>query len=171
VTPPGAPNVLVILLDDVGFGASSAFGGPCHTPTAEGLAAGGLKYTHFHTTALCSPTRAAGRNHHAVGTGAVTKMATASPGYSSLRPNTCAPLAETLRLNGTYRAPAVGGELGTALLSLPMFEAWSVRDGRCVERWLHVDRSACAGLAGSSAKETEAEPSHRPQSRHSRKER
>src|SRR6516164_4730062 len=65
--PAGAPNVLVILLDDVGFGASSAFGGPCQTPTAERLAAQGLKYTRFHTTALCSPTRAAllsGRNHH-----------------------------------------------------------------------------------------------------------
>ena len=70
--PEGAPNVLVILLDDVGFGASSAFGGPCETPTAERLAADGLKYTRFHTTALCSPTRAAllsGRNHHTVGMG------------------------------------------------------------------------------------------------------
>ena len=68
--PKGAPNVLIILLDDVGFGASSAFGGPIHTPTAERLATGGLKYTRFHTTALCSPTRQAlltGRNHHTVG--------------------------------------------------------------------------------------------------------
>ena len=67
--PAGAPNVLIILLDDVGFGASSAFGGPCNTPTAERLAADGLKYTRFHTTALCSPTRQAmltGRNHHSV---------------------------------------------------------------------------------------------------------
>ena len=65
--PQGAPNVLIILLDDVGFGASSAFGGPCYTPTAEKLAENGLKYNRFHTTALCSPTRAAmltGRNHH-----------------------------------------------------------------------------------------------------------
>ncbi|WP_445149630.1 sulfatase-like hydrolase/transferase [Baekduia sp. Peel2402] len=101
--PEGAPNVLVILLDDVGFGASSAFGGPCATPTAERLANGGLKYTRFHTTALCSPTRAAllsGRNHHSVGMGAITEMATSAPGYNSLRPNTCAPLAEMLRLNG-----------------------------------------------------------------------
>ena len=101
--PAGAPNVLVILLDDVGFGASSAFGGPCQTPTAERLAAGGLKYTRFHTTALCSPSRAAmltGRNHHAVGMGAITEMATSAPGYNSLRPNTCAPLAEILKLNG-----------------------------------------------------------------------
>src|SRR4051812_39681913 len=101
--PAGAPNILVVLLDDVGFGASSAFGGPCHTPTAERLAAEGLKYTRFHTTALCSPTRAAmlsGRNHHAVGMGGITEIATSAPGYNSLRPNTCAPLAETLKLNG-----------------------------------------------------------------------
>ncbi|MEV6964026.1 arylsulfatase [Hamadaea sp. NPDC051192] len=101
--PQGAPNVLVVLLDDVGFGAASAFGGPCATPTAERLAAGGLKYTRFHTTALCSPTRAAllsGRNHHTVGMGGITEIATSAPGYNSLRPNTCAPLPETLRLNG-----------------------------------------------------------------------
>ena len=101
--PAGAPNVLVVLLDDVGFGASSAFGGPCQTPTAERLAKGGLKYTRFHTTALCSPTRAAmlsGRNHHAVGMGGITEIATSAPGYNSLRPNTCAPLAEVLKLNG-----------------------------------------------------------------------
>jgi arylsulfatase len=101
--PAGAPNVLVVLIDDCGFGASSAFGGPVSTPTAERLAAAGLKYTRFHTTALCSPTRAAllsGRNHHAVGMGAITELATSAPGYSSQRPNSCAPLAETLKLNG-----------------------------------------------------------------------
>jgi arylsulfatase len=101
--PPGAPNVLVILIDDVGFGASSAFGGPCATPTAERLAAGGLKFTRFHTTALCSPSRAAllsGRNHHSVGMGGITEIATSAPGYNSLRPNSAAPLPETLRLNG-----------------------------------------------------------------------
>src|SRR6476659_9223526 len=97
--PPGAPNVLIIMLDDVGFGASSAFGGPCATPTAERLAADGLKYNRFHTTALCAPTRAAllsGRNHHTVGMGVITELATAAPGYNSIRPNTCAPLAQTL---------------------------------------------------------------------------
>jgi arylsulfatase A-like enzyme len=101
--PKGAPNVLIILLDDVGFGASSAFGGPCHTPTAERLAANGLKYSRFHTTALCAPTRQAlltGRNHHTVGMGSLTELATPAPGYTSVRPNTCAPLAETLNLNG-----------------------------------------------------------------------
>jgi arylsulfatase A-like enzyme len=101
--PAGSPNVLIVLLDDVGFGASSAFGGPCHMPTAERLAANGLKYNRFHTTALCSPTRQAlltGRNHHAVGMGGITEIATSAPGYNSIRPNTCAPLAETLKLNG-----------------------------------------------------------------------
>ena len=101
--PAGAPNVLIVLLDDVGFGASSAFGGPCETPTFEKLASQGLRYNRFHTTALCAPTRAAmltGRNHHSVGMAAVTELATSAPGYSSLRPNTKAPLAETLKLNG-----------------------------------------------------------------------
>jgi arylsulfatase len=101
--PPGAPNVLIVLLDDVGFGASSAFGGPCRTPVAERLAAGGLKYTRFHTTALCSPTRQAlltGRNHHSVNMGGVTEMATSAPGYTSLLPKEKAPLAMTLKLNG-----------------------------------------------------------------------
>jgi arylsulfatase len=118
--PAGAPNVLVVLLDDVGFGASSAFGGPCRTPTAERLAAGGLKYTRFHTTALCSPTRAAmltGRNHHAVGMGGITEVATSAPGYNSLRPNTCAPLAEVLRLNG-YSTAQFG-----KCHEVPVFEA------------------------------------------------
>ena len=101
--PQGAPNVLVILLDDVGFGASSAFGGPCHTPTAERLAAGGLRFNRFHTTALCAPTRQAlltGRNHHSVSMGSITETATSAPGQSSVRPNTKAPLAMTLKLNG-----------------------------------------------------------------------
>jgi len=101
--PKGAPNVLVVLLDDVGYGASSAFGGLINTPTADRLAGGGLRYTRFHTTALCAPTRAAlltGRNHHTVGMGAITELATSAPGNTSLRPQDCAPLAETLRLNG-----------------------------------------------------------------------
>src|SRR5438046_2142977 len=85
--PEGAPNVLVILLDDVGFGASSAFGGPCATAVAERLAARGLRYNRFHTTALCAPTRQAlltGRNHHSVGMGTITELATSAPGYNSL---------------------------------------------------------------------------------------
>src|SRR5512139_3884919 len=101
--PKDAPNVLVILLDDVGFGAASAFGGPCRTPTAERLAAGGLKFNRFHTTALCAPTRSAlltGRNHHSVNMGAVCEMATSAPGYTSVRPKSKAPVAEILKLNG-----------------------------------------------------------------------
>ena len=103
VPPEGAPNVLIVLIDDVGFGASSAFGGPCRTPTADRLAAGGLRFNRFHTTALCAPTRQAlltGRNHHSVGMGSITETATSAPGNSSLRPNTKAPLALTLKLNG-----------------------------------------------------------------------
>src|ERR1700712_408686 len=87
-----------------------AFGGPCRMPTAERLAARGLKYTRFHTTALCSPTRAAlisGRNHHAVGMGNLVELATSAPGYNSMRPNTCAPLPEILRLNG-YATAHIG---------------------------------------------------------------
>jgi arylsulfatase A-like enzyme len=101
--PEQAPNVLIVLIDDTGFGASSAFGGPCATPAAERLAANGLKYNRFHTTALCSPTRQAlltGRNHHSVGMGGITEIATSAPGYNSIRPNTKAPLAESLRFNG-----------------------------------------------------------------------
>ena len=101
--PKDAPNVLIVLLDDVGFGASSAFGGPCCTPFAEKLAANGLKYNRFHTAALCAPTRQAlltGRNHHSVGMGTITELATGAPGYCSVRPNSMAPLAMTLKLNG-----------------------------------------------------------------------
>jgi len=101
--PEGAPNVLIVLIDDVGFGASTTFGGPCRTPTADRLAEGGLRYNRFHTTALCAPTRAAllsGRNHHSVGMGSITETATSAPGNNSLRPNTKAPLAMTLKLNG-----------------------------------------------------------------------
>jgi len=101
--PTDAPNVVIVLLDDVGFGASSAFGGPVNTPTAERLASGGLRFTRFHTTAICSPTRAAlisGRNHHTVGMGGITEMATSAPGYTSMRPNSCATIAEIVKLNG-----------------------------------------------------------------------
>ncbi len=101
--PKGAPNVLIVLIDDAGYGSSSAFGGVINTPTFERLAKGGLRYTRFHTTALCSPTRQAlltGRNHHAVGMGAITELATSAPGYNSIRPKAAAPLAEILTLNG-----------------------------------------------------------------------
>ena len=87
--PQGAPNVLIVLLDNVGFAASSSFGGPCQTPNFDKLAAGGLKYNRFHTTALCSPTRQAlltGRNHHSVNMGGVCEIATSAPGYTSVLP-------------------------------------------------------------------------------------
>ena len=93
--PEGAPNVLIVLLDDVGFASSSAFGGPINTPTAERLAGHGLKFNRFHTTALCSPTRQAmltGRNHHSVDMGGICELATSAPGYSSVLPKNKAPL-------------------------------------------------------------------------------
>jgi arylsulfatase len=101
--PQGAPNVLVVLLDDVGFAASSAFGGSIHTPTAERLAKNGLKFNRFHTTALCSPTRQAlltGRNPHSVNMGGIGEIATSAPGYTSVLPKNKATLAMTLKLNG-----------------------------------------------------------------------
>jgi len=101
--PTGAPNVVVIMIDDAGFGSSSAFGGPCNTPVADRLAANGLRFNRFHTTALCSPTRQAlltARNHHAVGMGGITEIATSAPGYNSIRPDNAAPVAQTLLLNG-----------------------------------------------------------------------
>ncbi|PUB24497.1 arylsulfatase [Promicromonospora sp. AC04] len=132
--PPGAPNVLVVLLDDVGYGASSAFGGPCATPTAERLAAGGLRFNRFHTTALCAPTRQAlltGRNHHSVGMGSITETATSAPGNSSLRPNTKAPLAETLRLNGYSTAQFGKCHEVPVWQTSPMgpFDAWPTGGG------------------------------------------
>ena len=119
--PKGAPNVLVILIDDCGFGATSAFGGPIPTPNADRLAANGLKFNRFHTTALCSPTRQAlltGRNHHSVNMGGVCEIATSAPGYTSVLPKNKAPLAMTLKLNGystaqfgkCHEVPDVGDE-------------------------------------------------------------
>jgi len=101
--PKGAPNVILILTDDVGYGASSTFGGPIETPTFDKLASKGLKYNQFHTTALCSPTRAAlisGRNHHNVASGVITEQATGFPGYNSLVPKSAATIGEILKQNG-----------------------------------------------------------------------
>jgi arylsulfatase len=101
--PAKAPNVVIVLIDDVGFGATSTFGGPIQTPTLDRLAAAGLRYNNFHTTALCSPTRNAlktGRNHHTTNTGSIMETATAFPGNTGQIPNSVAPLAEMLRLNG-----------------------------------------------------------------------
>jgi len=101
--PKGAPNVLLILTDDVGFGATSPFGGPIQTPTFQKLANEGLRYNMFHTTALCSPTRAAlitGRNHHSVASGVITEFATGFPGYNSLVPRSAGSIGEGLKGNG-----------------------------------------------------------------------
>src|SRR4051812_10529334 len=101
--PEKAPNVVIVLIDDQGFGVSSAFGGPVNEPTLDKLAASGLKYNRFHTTALCSPTRTAlltGRNHHLNNAGAIMELATGFSGNTGIRPNAIAPLAEMLRLNG-----------------------------------------------------------------------
>lgn len=101
--PAGAPNVLLVLTDDVGFAAASTFGGPTPTPNLDRLAKNGLKYNRFNTTAMCSPTRAAlltGRNHHMVGNGAITDFAMGFPGYNGVIPSSAATIAEVLRLNG-----------------------------------------------------------------------
>ncbi len=127
--PAGTPNVLIVLIDDMGFGQSSAFGGPIHMPTAERLAQGGLRYNQFHTTALCSPTRAAlltGRNHHVCNMGSITETATAFPGQTGQRPNSVAPLAEMLRLNG-FATAAFGKSHETA--------AWEVSVSGPTNRW------------------------------------
>jgi arylsulfatase A-like enzyme len=101
--PAGAPNVMIILLDDVGFGMAGTFGGPVPTPNFDRLAANGLKYNQFHTTALCSPTRGAllaGRNHHTIGTGVIIEMGTGYPGYTGIIPKSTALVSQTLRDNG-----------------------------------------------------------------------
>jgi arylsulfatase len=108
--PKGAPNVLFILLDDVGFGHAGTLGGAVATPTLDRLAKEGLIYNQFHTTALCSPTRAAlltGRNHHSVGTGVIIEMGTGFPGYTGVVPKAAAGLPEILRQNG-YATAAFG---------------------------------------------------------------
>ncbi|MBK8686917.1 MAG: arylsulfatase [Betaproteobacteria bacterium] len=132
--PAGAPNVVVVLIDDLGFGVASSFGGPVGTPTLDAVAQNGLRYTNFHTTALCSPTRAAlksGRNHHTVNMGFITEMATAFPGATGQIPNATAPLAEMLRLNG-YGTAAFGKWHETAAWEAGAsgpFDRWPTRQG------------------------------------------
>ena len=101
--PAGAPNVLLIMTDDVGFGSASTFGGPIPTPVFDELAARGLRYNAFHTTAMCSPTRAAlltGRNAHAVASGSITNVAVDEAGYTSMIPKSAATIGRVLRDNG-----------------------------------------------------------------------
>src|SRR5688572_22814033 len=127
--PEKAPNVVIVLIDDQGFGVSSAFGGPVNEPALEKLAKNGLKYNRFHTTALCSPTRVAlltGRNHHLNNAGAIMELATGFPGNTGVRPNGIAPLAEMLRLNG-YSTAAFGKYHETA--------PWEVSVSGPYDRW------------------------------------
>lgn len=127
--PAGAPNVVIVLIDDLGFGVPDTFGGPVPMQTLDEIAKDGLRYTNFHTTALCSPTRAAlksGRNHHTVNMGFITEMATGFPGATGQIPASTAPLAEMLRLNG-YATGAFGKWHETA--------AWETSIAGPTDRW------------------------------------
>ena len=132
--PEKAPNVVIVLIDDQGFGQSSAFGGPISEATLDKLAASGLKYNRFHTTALSSPTRVAlltGRNHHVNNAGAIMELATGFPGNTGVRPNSVAPMAEMLRLNG-YSTAAFGKYHETAPWEVSVsgpFDRWPTRSG------------------------------------------
>lgn len=132
--PAGAPNVIVVLVDDFGFGQSGTFGGPIEMPTLQALANDGLRYNRFHTTALCSPTRTAlltGRNHHVNNAGAIMELATGFPGNTGVRPNAVAPLAEILRQNG-YSTAAFGKYHETAPWEASVsgpFDRWPTRSG------------------------------------------
>ncbi|MDR3487132.1 MAG: arylsulfatase [Bradyrhizobium sp.] len=164
--PAKAPNVLIVLIDDMGFGQSSAFGGPVHMPTVETLANDGLRYNEFHTTALCSPTRAAllsGRNHHMNNMGSITETATSFPGQTGQRPNSIATIAEMLRLNG-YSTAAFGKSHETA--------AWEVSPSGPTDRWpTRSGFDKFYGFLGGETNQwapllydgmTQVEPSHDP---------
>ncbi|TWU04219.1 Arylsulfatase [Symmachiella macrocystis] len=127
--PENAPNVVLVLLDDVGFGAAGTFGGPIETPAMDALATEGLRYNRFHTTALCSPSRAAlltGRNHHSVGTGMVAEFATAFPSYNSVIPKSAATIAQVLQGNG-YSTACYGKWHNTPV--------WEVSPAGPFDRW------------------------------------
>lgn len=132
--PKEAPNVVIILIDDLGLGATSAFGGPIKTPTMETLASNGIRYNNFNTTALCSPTRMAiktGRNHHTANTGSIMESSTAYPGNTGSLPMSVAPLAEMLRLNG-YSTSAFGKWHETAAWETSVsgpFDRWPTQQG------------------------------------------
>jgi arylsulfatase len=132
--PEKAPNVVVVLIDDIGFGHGSAFGGPIRMPTLDRLAAGGLRYNRFHTTALCSPTRVAlltGRNHHVNNAGAIMELATGFPGNTGIRPASVTPLAEILRQNG-FSTAAFGKYHETPPWEVSVsgpYDRWPTRSG------------------------------------------
>ena len=132
--PEKAPNVVIVLIDDIGFGGPSTFGGPIQTPTLDRLAEAGLRYNNFHTTALCSPTRMAlktGRNHHTGNTGSIMETATAYPGNTGQVPNSVAPLAEILRLNG-YSTSALASRHETTTWETSVsgpYDRWPTQQG------------------------------------------
>jgi len=132
--PQGAPNIVVVLIDDIGFGATSPFGGSINTPTFERLADNGLRFNRFHTTALCSPTRASllsGRNHHNVNVGSVMEVATGFYGNQGIRPDNAKYFAETLRQNG-YSTAAFGKWHETATWEVSVsgpFTRWPTNSG------------------------------------------
>lgn len=132
--PKNAPNVVIVLIDDIGFGGPSTFGGPIQTPTLDKLATAGISYNNFHTTALCSPTRNAlktGRNHHTTNTGSIMESSTGFPGNTGKVPNSVAPLAEMLRLNG-YSTGAFGKWHETAAWETSVsgpFDRWPTHQG------------------------------------------
>lgn len=132
--PKDAPNVVIVLIDDLGLGATTTFGGPINTPTMDKLANNGLRYNNFNTTALCSPTRMAiktGRNHHTANTGSIMETATAYPGNTGSLPMSVAPLAEMLRLNG-YSTGAFGKWHETAAWETSVsgpFDRWPIHQG------------------------------------------
>ena len=127
--PAGAPNIVLIMLDDTGFGQYSTFGGGIPSPTLDKLAAEGLRYNRFHTTALCSPTRAAlitGRNHHSAATGVITEAATGYDGYTCVLPRSCGTIGEVLRQNG-YMTAWIGKNHNTP--------AWETSAAGPFDRW------------------------------------
>ena len=146
--PKGAPNVIVFLIDDIGFGHASTFGGEIPMPTLDRLASQGLKYNRFHTTALCSPTRVAlltGRNHHSNNAGAIMEVATAFPGNTGARPQSITPLAEILRQNG-YSTAAFGKYHETA--------PWEVSVSGPVRPLADALRASTSSTASSAARPT-----------------
>jgi arylsulfatase A-like enzyme len=134
VPPPGAPNILLIMTDDVGFGAPSTFGGVIPTPTLDRIAANGLRYTNFHSTALCSPTRAAlitGRNHHSAGFGVISEQSTGFPGYNSIIGKDVTTIGRILLENG-YRTSWFGKDHNTPTYQASQagpFDQWPIGMG------------------------------------------